>query len=159
MSKTTIHKNLNLGSWSVGSPVAHCSTVIATGVSFPDLSASKNKQFLNCVAGGSRKVFAKAKADNVYGFNGTDCVVHIEGNAGYIQTFEHIVSDLRGGAETPHLLKQVQRHNMEAVRVRFNPTKGNTYFWSEDRPNEALLWADIVLFAPDGSAYVFRGAS
>ena len=162
--KTTIHKNLPLGIWSVGNPVIHCTTVVATGVSFPDMRNCTTKKWIAFKNGGPRKVFAKAKADNVYGFNGIDCVAFIEGNAGYVQPFEHIVNVLCTNARTPgfetrHLLNEMQHHDMDPVRIRFNPTKGDQYFWADDRPSEALLYADLILFAPDGNAYGFRGAS
>ena len=161
MKTITIHKNLHTKKWSVGSPVIACSAVLATGVSLPDMRNSRNKQFLNCLNGGSRKVFAKARAVNAYGFDdGGEPSVYWEGGDTFIQFAEDIINDIRlsiAACDNWHIFSQLQHHDLAAVRVRFDPTIGDTYFWAEDRPEEALIYADIMLFAPNGNAYILRG--
>ena len=177
MKRTTIHKNLRNGLWSVGSPVVSCRAVIATAVCFPDLRESKNKQFLNCLNGGSRKVFAKAKSVNAYGFD-TDgeCSVYFEGGRDYVQFAEDIVNDIRlsiAACDDWHVFSQLKHHGLKANRIYFNPKdRKDTFFYTIQRGEvdraiqpptflksiifSRLSYSDIVLFAPDGNAYALE---
>jgi len=172
MKRTTIHKNLRNGLWSVGAPVSHCRAVIATAVCFPDLRESKNKQFLNCLNGGSRKVFAKAKAVNAYGFNADgECSVYFEGGRDYVQLSEEIINDVRlaiAACDDWHIFSQLKHNGLKANRIYFNPKdRKDRFFYTVQRDADEyraptfigslrvnrLSYSDIILFAPDGNAY------
>ena len=67
MAKTQFHRNLNSGAWSYippGSKTLSCPSAYLSNVDMRHPSTG-NKAFLNCLDGGSRKVFAWFKADEV----------------------------------------------------------------------------------------------
>ena len=142
MKTISIHKNLNNGRWAIGSPVQYAVNALAFGVSFPTPDKlQRNKQFRECLAGGSRKVFAKARCQNLYWDNG----MH-ENSDSLWMAFNEILNDYRLGVIPSNL-----------QRVYFNPKKGDGHFTVHGKPNAVLSYADIVYFGNDGNAYVIGG--
>ena len=145
MSTISIHKNLNNGRWAIGSPVQYSVTALAFGVSFPTPDKlQRNKQFRACLAGGSRKVFAKARCQNLYWDDDMWESVY----ARRIMAFNKILNDYRLGGITPPNL----------TRIYFNPTEGDEHFTVHGKPDAVLSYADIVYFSDDGNAYIVGGA-
>ena len=143
MKTISIHKNLNNGRWAIGSPVQYAVNALAFGVSFPTPDKlQRNKQFRACLAGGSRKVFAKARCQNLYWDGG----IH-ENNDSLWMAFNEILNDFRLGIMPSSL-----------TRIYFNPTEGDEHFTLHGKPNAVLSYADVVYFNDDGNAYMVGGA-
>lgn len=151
MKTITIHKNLRNGLWSVGAPVIYGESVLAFGVSFPEPhKMQRNKQFRACLAGGPRKVFAKARCENVYSI-GVDGSVNLFWEGRERMGLWEIIDDFRASGGRLHKVD-----GYEVTRIYFNPKAGDGYFTTEGRRNEALIYSGIVLFADDGNAYQIK---
>ena len=101
--KIQFHKNLNLNRWSwkpEGEPTSHCDVAVLEGVIVKHPSPG-NKQFILCLEGGSRKVFALFKATRI----------KVIPDNPLVERHNFAAMVLEGGE-----------------RIHFDPTKGDTFF-------------------------------